>query len=541
MNLRGKGPVLGPILGLALTACLLLPGSAQAAPACTVEGGPRADRLKGTAAADVICGRGGADVIDGRDGKDRLVGGPGSDRLSGGPAADILLGGPGNDKLNGGPGTDTLVGGSGRNRCPAGARFDRVRRCLIQAQPKPHFQSPCWHQPPPCYLGGYVEPPDTAPPELYFAGVGPEIADASAGPLALGIYANARDAAVRSGNGTGIASITARVRGPGGFLADVPLSPDEEEPTHFEATTLVAAPQPGFYRLESVTVADVAGNSATLTRTYFAEGFGPGTEVYPGPDEEGPTLLDLTISPLVVDTSDGPATVTVTARVSDPLAGARQVSPGFDLPNQESGILGPGSHGAFMSRTEGDVHDGIWSVQLGLPRHAAPGIYPIERFDLYDRLGEYTLYDREDLEAAGFPVSFEVAPPGDSQAPEIAEFGIGRPVLHAADGDNEFVFFLEASDDLSGIAQEEYFSRVEVVFLSPEGPPHWGNAETILRFSGTELDGVWKASGKLEADAPIGTYNVTTVRVSDRAGNITRLEGKELANTGWDLTFENLP
>jgi hypothetical protein len=542
MDPRGKQPALGPTLALILVAgCLLMPGIAQAAPACTVEGGPRADHLNGTAAADVICGRGGADVIHGRGGKDRLLGGPGPDRLSGGPGEDTLLGGPGKDRLSGGPGTDRLVGGPGRNSCPASARFDRVSRCRVAVRPTPRFQSPCWYRPPPCRLGGYVEPPDTVAPQLYFAGVGPEIADASEGPLALKIYANAMDAGARGWNGSGVASVTARVRGPGGFLVDVPLSPGEEEPTHFQATTLVAAPQPGFYRLESVTVTDVLGNSATHTRTYFAEGLGPGTEVYTGPDEEGPTLLGLTISPLVVDTSDGPATVTVSARVSDPLAGARQVGPGFDLPNREPGILGPGSHRAFMSRTEGDVHDGVWSVQLGLPRHAAPGTYPIERFDLYDRLGEHTLYDREDLEAAGFPACFEVAPPGDSQPPEIAHLGIGRPVLHAADGEDEFVFFLNASDDLSGIAQEEYFSRVEVVFLSPKGRPDWGAAETILRFSGTELDGVWKASGKLGADAPIGTYSVTTVRVSDRAGNVANLEGEELADTGWDLSFENLP
>lgn len=528
--------MLGPGLALALAAIsLLVPGSIQAATACTIEGGPRADQLKGTGAADVICGRGGADVILGRAGEDRLLGGPGPDRLVGGPADDTLLGGPGNDELSGGLGADTLAGGPGRNRCPSGARFDRVSRCRVRQAST--FRTPCSYGLPPCNVGGYVEPPDLAPPTLYFGGVGPEVADASAGPLELHVYANAGDDYTHDWKESGVASASARLRGPGGFLRDVLLSEDAEDPGHFQASTVVAAPQPGFYKLESVFLSDVRGNSGTFTRPYFADGFGPGTEVYAGPDEEGPELLDFSISPLLVDTSDGPATVTMSAHVFDPLAGARQVGPSLKIPSHDHVT----QYGFGMALTDGDVHDGVWRTQFRLPRHAAPGAYEIRGFDLYDRIGQRMDYDREDLEAAGFPVTFEVAPPGDSQPPEIAHLGVGRPVLHAADGDDEVVFFLEASDDLSGIAPDEYFSFIRIVFAPPGGPPPWEFAETTLRFSGTELDGVWKVSGELDADAPFGTYQVTNFGVADRAGNVAGLKGEELAETGWDLTFENLP
>jgi hypothetical protein len=393
---------------------------------------------------------------------------------------------------------------------------------------------------PPCSTN--VEPPDLAPPRLSFGGVGPEVADASAGPLELLIYATAWDDYDHDWKESDVASATARVLGPGGFLRDVVLNEDAEEPSQFQATTVVAAPQPGFYRLESVTLTDVRGNSGVLTKPEFGDGFGPGTEVYAGPDEEGPELLDFTISPPLVDASNGPATVTMSAHVSDPLAGARQVGPSLDIPSQEpSKVFGPGRYGYGMALTEGDLHDGVWSTQFQLPRHAAPGTYEIGRFDLYDRVGEYRHFERADLEAAGFPVTFAVAPPGDSQPPEIAHLGVGRPVLHAADGEGEVVFFLNASDDLSGIAPDEYFSFIRVVFAPPNGPPPWEFAETTLRFSGTELDGVWKVSGELDAGAPLGTYHVTNFGVADRAGNVTELEGKELAETGWDLTFENLP
>lgn len=523
-----------------VTACLLVSGSSQAAPACTVEGGPRADHLDGTNARDVICGRGGADVIHGLGGDDRILGGSGSDRLLGGPADDTLLGGPGNDQLRGGLGTDRLAGGPGRNRCPAGAKFDRVSRCRVAVRRAPRSSALCWYQPP-CSTA-YVEPPDLAPPRLYSGGVGPEVADASAGPLELMVYATAWDEYDHDLNESDVASATARVLGPAGFLRDVVLSEDVEEPGHFRATTVVVAPQPGFYKLESVALADVRGNSGVLTKPEFGDVFGPGVEVYAGPDEAGPELLDFAISPLLVDTSNAPATVTMSAHVSDPLAGARQVGPSLDIPSQEpSKIFGPGRYGFGMALTEGDVHDGVWITQFHLPRHAAPGTYEIGRFDLYDRIGEYRQLERDDLEAAGFPVTFEVAAPGDSEPPDIAHLGVGRPIVRAADGEDEVVFFLNASDDLSGIAPDEYFSFIRVVFLSPEGPPGWESAETTLRFSGTELDGVWKVTGKLAADAPFGTYQVTNVGVADRAGNVAGLEGKELDETGWDLSFENRP
>jgi hypothetical protein len=48
-------------------------------------------------------------------------------------------------------------------------------------------------------------------------------------------------------------------------------------------------------------------------------------------------------------------------------------------------------------------------------------------------------------------------------------------------------------------------------------------------------------SGELPADAPTGEYHVTRVELTDRAGNMAVLEDKALTDTGWDLTFENLP
>ena len=50
-------------------------------PRCTITGGPRADRLGGSAGSDLVCGLGGDDRITGGTGRDRLLGGDGDDAI----------------------------------------------------------------------------------------------------------------------------------------------------------------------------------------------------------------------------------------------------------------------------------------------------------------------------------------------------------------------------------------------------------------------------------------------------------------------------
>jgi Ca2+-binding RTX toxin-like protein len=112
---------LWPALAAPVLFALLVVSSADAGaarPRCdgfaaTIVGGPRADRLRGTAGPDVIVGRGGNDVIRGLDGLDRICGNGGNDVLRGGDAGDRLDGGAGSDRIDGGLlFDDVLFGGA---------------------------------------------------------------------------------------------------------------------------------------------------------------------------------------------------------------------------------------------------------------------------------------------------------------------------------------------------------------------------------------------------------------------------------------------
>jgi RTX calcium-binding nonapeptide repeat (4 copies) len=111
---RSRVPIVQVVLGLALGLLIVTPASAR-----SLTGGPRADRLVGTAGHDVLAGRGGNDRLDGRGG---------ADRLSGGPGADVIVA-DGRDTVDGGPGDDRVTlsaRGAARFTVRCGGGHDRL-------------------------------------------------------------------------------------------------------------------------------------------------------------------------------------------------------------------------------------------------------------------------------------------------------------------------------------------------------------------------------------------------------------------------------
>lgn len=87
-------------------------------------GGAGDDRLQGDGGNDLLRGDGGRDTLSGGNGNDTLQGGAGNDLLQGGPGDDWLQGDGGNDRLYGGAGNDTLLGGAGNDTLVGGPGAD---------------------------------------------------------------------------------------------------------------------------------------------------------------------------------------------------------------------------------------------------------------------------------------------------------------------------------------------------------------------------------------------------------------------------------
>ena len=490
---------------------------------CTLSGTARSDHLKGTPRRDVICGLRGADTIKGLAGNDRLVGGYGNDTLLGGRGNDVLLGGPGNDRLVGGRGADRLHGGSGKNLCPdfSAVDFDRCSYSRRQS-PAPPVPPP---SPPPQVCGIFTRPPDECAPRLYRLGISPKSEDINLGPVEV-------EMTVELDDESPIASAAVRLRGPAGFARTVSLTAKNQLEYEFVGSILLeVTSELGTYWIDQVSLADAAGNSVVFDEAALASGgFGYAREIelYDGPDTEGPEIENLTILPPSVDTSGGPATVTMTIHATDSLSGVESIGGSFDMPNT------PGNYGFAMGRVRGRAPDGEWEIQIQLPRHAAPGEWKLDNLHLWDNAGNgIDYYSPSELESLPFPLTFTQTGPGDTTPPQILDFSI-EETDHA--GQHAVFFYIHVTDDLAGI---EVGNCLWLETRSVAKPAYGFVVTSPVQVSGTALDGVLRVGTVFPSKAPTGTYIVESIEACDLTWNQVELSGIALEAKGWDLTFEN--
>jgi hypothetical protein len=513
------------VIALAVVVVGLLspPEPALASPACTIVGTAGPDLLTGTPHGDVICGRGGNDVIRGLGGDDRLLGGPGNDRL---------IGGRGDDTLIGGAGADALRGGAGRNSCRDASASVR-QGCATPKAPPPPPPVPPGLSPP-----ALVDEPDATPPELDSLEFGSESVEVGYGDWWVEIHAAAWD-------DSEIESIALTIDGPSGPWREVAFGSGPELTEETRRLAVPASTPVGVYVVSTVTLTDRAGNSVRHDRAWLeANGLAAHFEVYDGPDREAPLLTGLRFEPEPVDTSGGPVTVEVPIEAGDAGSGIKRVRLVVENPTSK-----PGAERVYVAEpalTMGTARQGTWVAKIALPSGSKTGFYPVQVLELEDFEHHLANFDSESLGWEHMPGGLTQDGPGDNTKPSITSFSFEPQVIHTGAGERMVEVEIGAADDWSGIAAwPDPVARIHFQLTPPDWPSSWGMSSSFPELvSGTEHDGVWRIKGWLEADAPFGTWTVSSISVTDRAGNTRRLEDatlEEFENEGWDLSFENLP
>ncbi|WP_448621030.1 fibronectin type III domain-containing protein [Geodermatophilus sp. URMC 65] len=103
-------------------------------------------------------------------------------------------------------------------------------------------------------------------------------------------------------------------------------------------------------------------------------------------------------TPQTVDISNGPASITVTARITDATgAEAPTISFGSDSTSQSAGF-------GVMTRTSGTAQDGTYTRTITIPQGAAPGTWSASLFPLSDTAGNHGSFGPP----AGFPKTLTV-------------------------------------------------------------------------------------------------------------------------------------
>jgi hypothetical protein len=135
-------------------------------------------------------------------------------------------------------------------------------------------------------------------------------------------------------------------------------------------------------------------------------------------DSTTPTLVSFSFTPTVVDTSTQPATITVTACITD--AGAGVATSSDDPFDCSVHFISPSRQQAFARLgwwqfVSGDTHDATYQSTFALPLHSDQGTWQVKQVHLGDRIGNQSNMWTADLAAAGFPTTLEVVRTEDRQ------------------------------------------------------------------------------------------------------------------------------
>lgn len=457
-----------------------------------VVGGDGDDRVDGGALGDTVAGQGGADLVIGGDGADRVSGQAGDDDLMGGGGADHLDGQIGDDYLDGGSGRDALDGGAGINRCSVDAGDESVR---------------CRY--------------DETAPVVLETRLSPSSVDVTERDVPVTIR-------VRASDDTGIedvqvqlhdADFSVQLLGPPAVLRS-----GDARDGWWETTFEVARyTRPADLR-PLVIVRD------RLDRQTFDDSSSARLRVVDAnPDTETPRMTLLApLPPRVVDVRSRPVDVTVRVRATD-LSGVARLDLCLTRLDRDHArpMYVDVTCREGVPRTEGTIHDGVYTTVLRLPQGSPGGDYNVEayatdlaqtglgvRFMGPDAYPTYVESGASGPEPQPFPDGagrLEVLGADNTTRPWV-----GEVTLTPAQVDTFTTGAVTRVEVRAHDAPGEGVSRVVAVLVAGSdsvGAPQFDQVDLALA-AGDAVDGIWAGDLLLPQGTPPGRYDVL-VFVSD--------------------------
>jgi hypothetical protein len=307
----------------------------------------------------------------------------------------------------------------------------------------------------------------------------------------------------------------------------------------------------GAWKIAHLTLSDKVGNEITLRaddiEALCGDGCATVTNTAATADTTPPQITAFSLEPSTVDTQEGPATVAATMTLTDDQSG---VATSGDLEAHTYSLsslsLAPltGTQSAVdgLKRVAGTYRDGVFTATFTLPEGSQSGIWRAH-LHLADRAGNEIDLLASDLDlrfGAGCAHVNNAALAGDTTPPRVESLSIAPPELNAETGDQRLTITMRVTDDLSGV-NDAYNAdgkeRVEVrlrPLTSTQVVTVWPR-----RVSGDMHDGTYSAKATIPDDAAAGVWQVDTVVLIDRMGNVSVLFTDDLRAgvPGADLSF----
>lgn len=238
-------------------------------------------------------------------------------------------------------------------------------------------------------------------------------------------------------------------------------------------------------------------------------------------DTNAPVLASLAISPATVDTAAAPATVTITARLTD----ERSPSIGGTAALSRIVLTGPGGQQqaiAYISqaqRVSGTAADGTYRSTLQIPRHSASGRWAASAV-LVDISGNTRTLTSSALVGAGFPAGVTQTGAGDTTPPQLVAIGLAPASVDTSQQAGEITVTVHANDDLSGVSDGVATAASQVVLRGPSGAHHAHATLSVdHRTAGNALDATFVVAVTLPRWSEQGQWTIESVTLVDQVGN----------------------
>jgi hypothetical protein len=172
---------------------------------------------------------------------------------------------------------------------------------------------------------------------------------------------------------------------------------------------------------------------------------------------------------------------------------------------------------------------GTWRCWMHIPQGGEPGAWTVEQVGLGD-VGNHTrYYTAQELRAAGWPYTVQVAGPvADTQGPVLTGFSIDPDSIDVSDAADTVRLTVSASDASD-------ISSVFVHFRSPGG--ELINTASCTLESGTARDGTWGCSLHVARYTEAGIWQVENIQMLDELNHYTYAGNAAVAAAGHEHTL----
>jgi len=255
--------------------------------------------------------------------------------------------------------------------------------------------------------------------------------------------------------------------------------------------------------------------SLTIVAALVSTGSAFGSE-----DTTPPELKALRFSPPEIQTSTGPAEVTITFTVTDDASGVHYFEAAFVDPTGVVHRSAASKFGPNRSLTD--------STKITFPRFSIAGEWTLSHVFLSDAAGNTLFLDNAALIRAGFPARLEVRSAKDTVSPKLTALEFSPAEIDTATGPASVKVNVTATDDLSGVS---YF---EMTFSSPSG--------VVKRNATAKFEPAVSVTHSLTLTFPArsepGTWTLSTLFLADAAGNTLVLDAPGIGDLGFRTTLE---